>query len=101
MQDELEGLDATAQADLVRRNEISALELVERAIAHIVRLNPQLNAVIHTRFDAARDEARDVMPGSAAPVHAIVEEQEVRERRFPLRALHPDRHALSIEHPHQ
>src|SRR5215471_13946765 len=65
MQDELEGLDATAQADLVRRNEISALELVERAIAHIMRLNPQLNAVIHTRFDAAREEARDVMPGSA------------------------------------
>jgi len=65
MQDDLEGLDATAQADLVRRNEISPLELVERAIAHIVRLNPQLNAVIHTRFDAAREEARDVIAGSA------------------------------------
>ena len=65
MQDDLEGLDATAQADLVRRNEVSALELVERAIAHIVRLNPQLNAVIHTRFDAAREEAQEVVAGSA------------------------------------
>ena len=65
MQDDLERLDATAQADLVRRGEVSALELVEHAIARIVRLNPQLNAVIHARFDAARAEADTVVAGSA------------------------------------
>ena len=65
MQDDLERLDATAQADLVRRGEVSAFELVEHAIACIVRLNPQLNAVIHARFDAARAEAQQIVAGSA------------------------------------
>ncbi len=65
MHDELARLDATAQADLLRRREVSPLELTEAAIARIARLNPQLNAVIHRRFDAARDEARAIVPGSA------------------------------------
>jgi amidase len=65
MQDDLARLDATAQADLARRGEVSPLELVESAIARIVRLNPQLNAVIHPRFDAARAEAQAVVAGSA------------------------------------
>ena len=65
MHDTLARLDAIAQADLVRRREVSPLELTEAAIARIVRVNPQLNAVIHPRFDAARAEARAVVPGSA------------------------------------
>src|SRR3954453_11458405 len=50
-------LDATAQADLVRRGDATPRELVEAAIARIDALNPQLDAVIRTRFDAARREA--------------------------------------------
>ncbi len=50
-------LDATAQAELVRRGDASANELVEAAIARIERLNPRLNAVIHRLYDAARREA--------------------------------------------
>src|SRR5262245_11591239 len=65
MEDTLARLDAVAQADLVRRREVSPIELTEAAIARIVRLNPQLNAVIHPRFEAARAEARAVVPGSA------------------------------------
>jgi Asp-tRNA(Asn)/Glu-tRNA(Gln) amidotransferase A subunit family amidase len=34
-------LDATAQAELVRRGEISAADLVEAAIARIEAVNPQ------------------------------------------------------------
>ncbi len=49
--------DATALADLVRTRQASPRELVDEAIARIERLNPQLNAVIHERFDAARAEA--------------------------------------------
>jgi Asp-tRNA(Asn)/Glu-tRNA(Gln) amidotransferase A subunit family amidase len=37
-------LDATAQADLVRRGDVQPVELVEAAIARIERLNPTLNA---------------------------------------------------------
>jgi amidase len=57
-------LDATAQADLVRRGEVSPKELAEAAIARIEAVNPQLDAVIRTRFDAARLEAdRDLPDG--------------------------------------
>ncbi len=50
-------LDATAQADLVRRGVLSPKDLVESAIARIEAVNPQLDAVIRTRFDQARGEA--------------------------------------------
>src|SRR5256885_8490428 len=56
-------LDATAQADLVRRGEVSPKELVEAAIARIEAVNPQLDAVIRTRFDEAREEAGRVAGG--------------------------------------
>jgi amidase len=50
-------LDATAQADLVRRGEVSPAELVEEAIARVEAVNPKLDAVLRTRFDRARAEA--------------------------------------------
>src|SRR5207253_5659635 len=59
---ELTWLDATAQADLVRRGEVSPKELAEAAIARIEAVNPQLDAVIRTRFDAARLEADGNLP---------------------------------------
>lgn len=55
-------LDGIAQADLVRRGEVSPLELVDAAIARIERLNPRLDAVIRTRFDLARKEAAGDLP---------------------------------------
>jgi amidase len=57
MSDDLAALDATAQAELVRKGEASPPELVDAAIARIEALNPQLNAVISERFEAARAEA--------------------------------------------
>ena len=57
MTDDLAFLDATAQADLVARKELTARELVEAAIERIERVDPALNAVIHRRFDRAPDEA--------------------------------------------
>ncbi len=55
-------LDATAQADLVRRGEVSPAELAEAAMARIEAVNPTLNAVLRTRFDAARLEAGGGLP---------------------------------------
>src|SRR6202167_1146935 len=55
-------LDATALAELVRRGEASPRELVEAAIARIEAVNPKLDAVIRTRFDAARREAEGPLP---------------------------------------
>jgi amidase len=48
------GLDATAQAALVRSGEVSAAELVEAAIGRIEALNPTLNAVVTTMYDEGR-----------------------------------------------
>jgi len=56
-------LDATAQADLVRRGEVSPAELVEAAIGRIEAVNPRLDAVIRTRYDQAREEAANLPPG--------------------------------------
>jgi amidase len=55
--DELGRLDAVAQAELVRRGEVSPRELVDAAIARIEKTNPALNAVILPAFERARDVA--------------------------------------------
>jgi amidase len=49
-------LDATAQAELVRSGEVSPRELVEEAVRRVEALNPELNAVIHERFEQALAE---------------------------------------------
>src|SRR5437016_272221 len=57
MSDELAFLDATAQADLVRRRKVSPAELVQAAITRIERVDRELNAVIIPLFEKARAEA--------------------------------------------
>ncbi|HYF76056.1 MAG TPA: amidase [Symbiobacteriaceae bacterium] len=54
--------DALGLADLVRRGEVTPLELAETAIAQIERLNPALNAVINPMFDAGRATAQGALP---------------------------------------
>ncbi len=56
------GLDATAQAELVRTGQASPAELVDEAIERIERLNPELNAVITPLFDKAREAASGDLP---------------------------------------
>jgi len=60
--DDLAFLDATAQADLVRRKQVKSIELVEAAIDRIERLNPTLNAVITPMYDEARKAASGPLP---------------------------------------
>lgn len=59
---ELAHLDATAQAELVRRKEIQPIELVDAAIERIEALNPRLNAVVTKMFDQARETAQGDLP---------------------------------------
>jgi amidase len=51
-------LDAVAQAEMVRKGEVSASDLVEASIARIEKLNPTLNAVVTPMFDTARELAK-------------------------------------------
>jgi amidase len=61
--DDLAWMDAHDQAELVRSGQMTPVELVEAAIARIEKYNPSLNAVIHPRFDRARREAAQAVPG--------------------------------------
>jgi len=51
-------LDATALAALVRKGEVSAVELVDDAIARCEQVNGALNAVVTEMFDRARADAQ-------------------------------------------
>jgi amidase/aspartyl-tRNA(Asn)/glutamyl-tRNA(Gln) amidotransferase subunit A len=63
-------------ASLVKRRELSPIELIDTAIARIEARNPSLNAIIHYGFDDARREAKSaeaaVMRGDALPpLHGV------------------------------
>lgn len=55
-------MDATSQAELVRKGELVPLELVDAAIERIESLNPKLNAVVTPLFDRAREMAKGPLP---------------------------------------
>lgn len=57
MDDELGRLDATGQAEAIRRGEVSPVEAVDAAIARIEKIDPELNAIVTPLFDKARERA--------------------------------------------
>ena len=69
-------LDATAQAELVRRGEVSSVDLVEAAIAAAGKVDGLVNSIISPRFEAALDEARrsDFGDGPFAGVPMVVKD---------------------------
>ena len=88
-------MDATAQAQMVRDGDASPAELVDEAIARIERLNPDLNAVIHERFERAREDARGELPDGPfrgvpmllKDLHAYQEGEPIHEGTAFLKAL--------------
>jgi len=58
-------LDATAQAELLRRRQISAVELAEAAIRRAETVNPALNAIVTPLYDEATRAARGSLPEGA------------------------------------
>jgi len=70
-------LSGTALAAKIRRREVSSAEVVEAHIRHIERVNPELNAMVHTRFDEAQGEAleadRELARGDSdlGPFHGV------------------------------
>lgn len=72
---ELDRLDATALAELVRTKQATPLELCEHVIARIEKLNPMLNAVVTPMFDEARALAKQpVGDGPFAGVPYLVKD---------------------------
>lgn len=62
--DAFSGIDAVGQAELVRKKQVTSLELVDAAIARIKAVNPKLNAVVWDMFDHARTRAKGPLPRS-------------------------------------
>ncbi|MET8218008.1 amidase [Streptomyces hirsutus] len=65
----MRGPDAVATAAAVRNGESDARTVTEQAIARIRKLDPGLNAVVHTRFDAALAEVAAGLPDG--PLHGV------------------------------
>jgi amidase len=59
---EYENYDALGLADLVRRREVTAEELLEAAIARVEARNPRLNAVVMKLYDYGRKAIADGLP---------------------------------------
>ena len=62
MADDFEGLDLTAQAELVAKGDVTSLDLVEAAIARAEARNPALNAIVLPWYEEARKEAAGSLP---------------------------------------
>ena len=60
--DEFFQLDSVAQVALVKKGEVSPLELTQAAIKRIKLLNEKLNAVITPIFEPALEQARNGLP---------------------------------------
>ncbi len=60
--DEFFALDGLAQAALVKKGEVTPLELLDAAIARAEALNPELNAIVTPMYDQARDRAKGELP---------------------------------------
>ncbi|MGD0190692.1 MAG: amidase family protein [Rhizomicrobium sp.] len=68
--DQFSGIDLVGQAELVRRKQVTSLELVDAAIARIESINGPLNAVVTKMYAMARERAKSALPGrplSGAP----------------------------------
>jgi amidase len=70
----LADLDATAQADLVKRGDASPRELVDAAIARIEKHDPALNAVIVRLFEQARETADSAPHGPFRGVPILIKD---------------------------
>ena len=57
MNDELIRYDAVGLGELIRKGEISYVELLDITIQRIEQINPRLNAIIHKMYDQARETA--------------------------------------------
>ncbi len=54
--------DGVGLADLVRKKEVSAKELLDEAIAHTARIDPQINAVVVKHYDYAERQIERGLP---------------------------------------
>jgi amidase len=62
--DQFAGVDLVGQAALVKKKQVTSLELVDAAIARIEAVNGSLNAVVTKMYEQARQRAKQALPDS-------------------------------------
>jgi amidase len=77
--------DGLGLADLVRRRQVSPIELVDAAIDRIENLNPLLNAVIFKSYDEARQRANAPLTGPFAGVPFLLKDILGFKKGWPTR----------------
>jgi amidase len=80
--EEVAFLDATSQAGLIRKKEITPTELLEAAIERIERINPKINAVVTPMYDQARAAAAGPLPEGPFTGVPFLLKDILRDRRF-------------------
>ncbi len=77
--------DGLGLAALVRKGELTPIELVETAVVTIEKLNPQLNAVINKLYDMGRSAAQEVdLEAPFAGVPYLLKELRTRWKGAPV-----------------
>lgn len=72
--DDYRSRDATGLAELVANRQVTPTEVMEAAIARYEAVNPMLNAVVSTRFEAALAEAERATTGPFAGVPFLIKD---------------------------
>lgn len=82
---EYNSYDGLGLAELVRKGEVSPLELAEEAIVRIERHNPKLNAVIYKAYDEARAAAEGSLPdGPFKGVPFLIKDIDLPVKGWPM-----------------
>jgi amidase len=77
--------DGLGLAHLVRRGEVTPLELLEEAIVRIERHNPKLNAVVYKAYDEAKQTAKEKLPdGPFKGVPFLIKDIELPVKGWPM-----------------
>ena len=72
--EEYRSLDGLALAQLVEQGEVSASELLELAIARAEEVNPQLNAIVYSLYEQARERSQQPVSGPFAGVPFLLKD---------------------------
>ncbi len=82
--EEFSNYDGIGLADLVRKKEVTPLELVDAAIDRVERHDNKLNAVVYKAFDEARDLAKGPLPdGPFAGVPLMIKDLPCEVKGWP------------------
>ncbi len=82
---EYDRYDGLGLAELVRKGEVTALELLEEAVARIERVNPKINAVVYKMFDQGRRTISDSLPdGPFAGVPLLIKDLDFAYAGVPM-----------------